>query len=102
LMLGTFTLGALGAVSIYAALTREFEGVRRAARDAVHHSVAADALIPETANRRFLGSRVTAMTPVQETPQLFTLLLILCVVASLVTFLIAAYRAISRTPFQRL
>jgi len=34
------------------------------------------------------------MTPVQETPQLFTLLLILCVVASLVTFLIAAYRAI--------
>jgi hypothetical protein len=37
---------------------------------------------------------MTAMPPVQETPQLFTLLLILCVLASLVTFLIAAYRAI--------
>jgi hypothetical protein len=34
------------------------------------------------------------MTPVQETPQLFTLVLILCVLASLVTFLIVAYRAI--------
>ena len=33
------------------------------------------------------------MTPIQETPQLFTLLLILCVVASLVTFATAAYRA---------
>jgi ABC-type lipoprotein release transport system permease subunit len=34
------------------------------------------------------------MTPVQETPQLFTLTLMLCVVASLVTCLIAAYRVI--------
>jgi len=34
------------------------------------------------------------MTPVQETPQLFTLVLVLCVLASLVTFLIVAYRAI--------
>ncbi len=34
------------------------------------------------------------MTPVQETPQLFTLALVLCVLASLITFLIAAYRAI--------
>jgi hypothetical protein len=37
---------------------------------------------------------MTALTPVQETPQLFTLVLLLCVVASSVTFLIAAYRAI--------
>jgi hypothetical protein len=34
------------------------------------------------------------MTPVQETPQLFTLVLILSVVASLVTWLIVAYRVI--------
>ncbi len=34
------------------------------------------------------------MTPVQETPQLFTLVLALCVLASLVTFLIVAYRAV--------
>lgn len=34
------------------------------------------------------------MTPVQETPQIFTLVLVLCVLASLVTWLMAAYRAI--------
>lgn len=34
------------------------------------------------------------MTPIQETPQLFTLVLAGCVLASLVTFFIAAYRAI--------
>jgi hypothetical protein len=37
---------------------------------------------------------MTLMTPFQETPQLFTLLLMVCVLASLVTFVIAAYRAI--------
>jgi hypothetical protein len=34
------------------------------------------------------------MTPVQETPQLFTLVLVLCVMASLVTWLMATYRVI--------
>ena len=34
------------------------------------------------------------MTPVQQTPQIFTLALMLAVLASLVTFLVAAYRAI--------
>jgi hypothetical protein len=34
------------------------------------------------------------MTPVQQTPQLFTLALVLCVLASLVTLLIAAYRLV--------
>jgi hypothetical protein len=34
------------------------------------------------------------MTPVQETPQLFTLVLVLCVLASMVTLLIGAYRVI--------
>ena len=34
------------------------------------------------------------MTSVQETPQIFTLLTVLCVVASLITFAVAAYRAI--------
>jgi hypothetical protein len=34
------------------------------------------------------------MAPVQETPQLFTLTLILCVLASLVIFLMATYRVI--------
>ncbi len=32
------------------------------------------------------------MTPVQETPQVFTLALVVCVLSSLVTWLIAAYR----------
>jgi hypothetical protein len=34
------------------------------------------------------------MTPVQETPQLFTLTLLLCVLASILTFLVAACRVI--------
>ena len=34
------------------------------------------------------------MTSVQETPQIFTLLLLLCLLASLITFTAAAYRAI--------
>lgn len=34
------------------------------------------------------------MTPVQETPQIFTLVLLLCVLASLVTFVLVAYRAL--------
>ena len=37
---------------------------------------------------------MTPVTAVQETPQLFTLVLILSVLASLVTFLIAGYRAL--------
>jgi hypothetical protein len=37
---------------------------------------------------------MTAATPFQETPQLFTLVLLLSVVASLIVFLVAAYRAI--------
>ena len=34
------------------------------------------------------------MTSVQEAPQIFTLLTVLCVLTSLVTFAVAAYRAI--------
>ena len=38
------------------------------------------------------------MTPVQETPQIFTLALILCVLASLITLLIVTYRFIRGRP----
>ena len=34
------------------------------------------------------------MTSVQETPQIFTLLLLLCLLASLITFVVAIYRAV--------